>query len=80
MKKNFIKNSVYPTYALDVAPTVCFKKTFNVQKEGRFSLDICALGIGYCYLNGALVSADLFTAPLSDYRKRFGLIATILLP
>ncbi len=69
MRKNFIKHSVYPVYTENVAPTVCFQKTFFAQKTGRFTLDICALGIGYCYLNGTLVSADLFTAPLSDYRK-----------
>lgn len=69
MRKSFIKNSRYPMYALGIGPTVCFKKVFNVQEKGHFILEVCALGIGYCYLNGNLVHEDLFISPISDYRK-----------
>lgn len=50
-------------------PAPMFRKEFALQKTGKISLRICALGIGYCTLNGVKISEDLFTAPVSDYRK-----------
>ena len=32
-------------------------------------LNICALGIGYAYINGRKVSEDLFAPPCADYEK-----------
>ena len=52
----------------DYAP-IFFKK-FNYKKSTeRAILNICALGLGYAYINGKAVSNDLFCAPVSDYRK-----------
>ncbi|HBF15664.1 MAG TPA: hypothetical protein DDW30_08325 [Clostridiales bacterium] len=44
----------------------CFDLTGPVR---RATLSVCALGIGYCFVNGSPVSDDLFCAPVSDYRK-----------
>ena len=48
-----------------------FFKKFNIDKlpAQKAVLKICALGLGYAYLNGKPVSEDLFCSPVSDYRK-----------
>ena len=46
-----------------------FRKKFHVGKVSSALLRVCALGYGYFWLNGKRVSEDLFTAPVSDYRK-----------
>ena len=46
-----------------------FKKSFFCENSGNYILNVCALGIGYVYINGAPVSEDIFCAPVSDYRK-----------
>lgn len=58
-----------PTYkTYDPAPV--FKKRFSVARTpARACLRVCALGLGVVYLNGRPVTEDLFTAPVSDYRK-----------
>ena len=48
-----------------------FYKTFHITVLPNSAvLRICALGIGYAYINGKRVSEDLFAAPPSDYEKR----------
>lgn len=46
-----------------------FRRRFHVPRLGKAMLYVCGLGYGYFYLNGCPVSPDLFTAPVSDYRK-----------
>ncbi len=54
----------------DYDPAPVFKKQFTLDKiPERARLSVCGLGYGYVYLNGEPISPDLFTAPLSDYRK-----------
>ncbi|MBQ8405540.1 MAG: alpha-L-rhamnosidase N-terminal domain-containing protein [Clostridia bacterium] len=52
-------------------PSSMFCKYFHLDKLPKSAtLYICALGIGYAYINGKRVSEDLFAAPPSDYEKR----------
>lgn len=53
----------------DSAPIFCNSFLYKIQAEQRVFLKICALGIGYAYINGKEVAKDLFCAPVSDYRK-----------
>lgn len=67
-----------------IKPSEVFRKEFSEANSSSvffqsFTLDvhpktatlyICALGIGYAYINGERVGQDLFTAPPSDYEKR----------
>ena len=47
-----------------------FRRLFSVgQPVSSARLVICGLGYVYAYLNGEKISEDLFTAPVSDYRK-----------
>ena len=69
MRKNFICHNIYPQDNLTYAPTVCFCKKFYVEKTEKTILSFCALGIGYCYLNGKRICGDLFLSPVADYRK-----------
>ena len=69
MRKRFIKNNTYPEDNLNYAPTVCFRKYFITEGKGKYTLSFCALGIGYCYINGQRITQDLFLSPVSDYRK-----------
>lgn len=51
-------------------PSLMLRKTFSVEKLPRKAeLLVCALGIGYGYINAERVSEDLFAAPYGDYRK-----------
>lgn len=51
-------------------PAPMFRRRFTLPPDIRSAkLEVCGLGYGYWYLNGSPVSADLFTAPISDYRK-----------
>ena len=46
-------------------------KNFNLEAlPKKAELRICALGLGYAYINQKLVSDDLFVAPPSNYDKR----------
>lgn len=69
MNKQFIKYSTYPDDNLTYAPTVCFRKRFTIDQKGEYMLSFCALGMGYCYVNGQRISQDLFLSPVADYRK-----------
>ena len=69
MHKQFIKHKTYPEDNLDYAPTVCFRKRFLAQEKRNYTLSFCALGIGYCYINGKRITQDLFLSPVADYRK-----------
>lgn len=69
MYRQFIKHKTYPEDNLNYAPTVCFRKRFTADKKAQYLLSFCALGMGYCYLNGQRVTQDLFLSPVADYRK-----------
>ena len=66
---NFIK----PPIAFNSDECGCspmFRKKFSVDEEIQSAkIYICALGFGYCYINGNKISNDLFTAPVSHYEK-----------
>ena len=68
MRKQFITYKSYPQEPCN-APTVCFRKRFIINNVKNAKIKVCALGIGYFYINGKLISEDLFTAPVADYRK-----------
>lgn len=46
-----------------------FRKKFTVEHLGKAKMYVCGLGYAYCYLNGKLITPDLFTAPVSHYDK-----------
>lgn len=46
-----------------------FRLRFTSERSGKALLRVCGLGYGYCWLNGKQVAPDLFTAPVSDYRR-----------
>ncbi len=50
-------------------PAPLFRRRFTLKERPKATLNVCALGMGYCYINGQRVSADLFTSPFSDYTK-----------
>ena len=49
---------------------IYYKRFYLDKKPGTAALNICALGIGYAYINSKKVSPDLFVAPPSNYEKR----------
>lgn len=51
----------------DLAPM--FRKKFVLNNTNNASLEVCALGYGYFYINGEKVTQDLFISAVSDYRK-----------
>ena len=71
-KAKFIKpNDIFKREFSDNNPSSLFFRRFNLDNGvDNAKLKICALGIGYCYVNGKKVSEDLFAAPPSDYEKR----------
>ena len=68
----FIKpRGVFNREFSDTNPSPVFYKSFNLEAiPTEASLYVCALGIGYAYINGNRVSEDLFTPPPSDYETR----------
>ena len=51
-------------------PAPVFRRRFHVKPALKKAvLAVCGLGYGYYYINGNPASADLFTAPVSDYTK-----------
>ena len=46
-----------------------FRKKVFLDNTENAKLYVCGLGYGYYYINGALVTEDKFTAPVSDYQK-----------
>ena len=53
----------------DKVSATIFRRRFSVSEVEKSTLSICALGYGYCYINGKEVTKDLFTAPVSNYDK-----------
>ena len=52
------------------APAPLFRRRFTVwEPVTSAEVRVCGLGYGYYWLNGEPLSDDLFTAPVSDYRK-----------
>lgn len=51
-------------------PSLMLRKKFDVKAlPQKAEISVCALGIGYGYINGEKISEDLFAAPYGDYRK-----------
>ena len=50
-------------------PAPIFRRRFTLDKIDHAILTFCALGYGYCYINGKEVTKDLFCAPASEYDK-----------
>lgn len=70
-KDNFIEcpYPFHPELRFD-DPTPIFRRKFTVcSVPQRAVLQVCGLGFGCWFLNGNLISEDLFTAPVSDYNK-----------
>jgi alpha-L-rhamnosidase len=69
--EHFIKAPVpfEKTFNRERSPCVLFTRELELPKPGRARMYVCGLGYGYYYINGHRASADLFTAPVSDYRK-----------
>lgn len=66
---NFIK-SPSPFRFHENAPAPLFRRRFFVEGPVESAeVRVAGLGYGYYWLNGEPLSADLFTAPVSDYRK-----------
>ncbi len=66
---NFIKAPVpFDAKAPGDAPMFRRKFTLNGPIESAV-VHVCGLGYAYYYLNGEPITKDLFTAPVSDYRK-----------
>ncbi len=57
-----------PTYRTD-APAPLFRRRFTLNEVKPTTLSLCALGIGYCFINGKKAYDDLFISPFSDYTK-----------
>ncbi len=69
-KSYFIKPDIeFDARFLSQNPAPIFRKSFHLEKTENAVINVCALGIGYFYINGKPISEDLFTAPVSDYRK-----------
>jgi len=69
--KQFIKTNIKLTdcFSFD-SPAIKFRRKFFAKKGKRAFIYVCGLGYGYFYLNGQRISEDMFTAPVSDYKKR----------
>ncbi len=59
-KENFIKTE-------SIAPI--FRRKFTLKSFADAKLKVCGLGFGYFYLNGKIITEDLFTAPVSTYEN-----------
>ncbi len=46
-----------------------FRRKFFAPETKNAKLYFCPLGIGYCYINGKSVSADVLSPAISDYNK-----------
>ena len=56
-------------------PCPIFYKEFNMPSDfSNAELLICALGIGYAYINGKKVGDDYFISPPSEYNKRLWVV------
>jgi alpha-L-rhamnosidase len=65
----FIRSSV-PFRWHENAPAPLFRRRFSVTGPVESAkIRVCGLGYGYYWLNGDPLSEDLYTAPVSDYRK-----------
>lgn len=58
-----------PEYSTE-DPAYVFRRAFRVGAGlQRATLSVCGVGYGYYYINGGCAAPDLFTAPVSDYRR-----------
>lgn len=51
------------------APSPIFRQRFMLDRIDHTVLQLCAIGYGYCYINGRSVTEDLFCAPVSEYNR-----------
>ncbi len=66
----FIKPNIpFETEYRERNPAPIFRRRFVLKPFKSAKLYVCGLGYGYYRMNGQKVSQDLFTAPVSDYRK-----------
>ncbi len=66
---NFIKHPRKFVHA-DPGFAPMFRRKFTLSGPiEKAVVHVCGLGYGYYWLNGKLVTEDLFIAPVSDYRK-----------
>lgn len=68
---SFIKTAKPHVYEYTLSdPAPLFRRCFTVEGTVKqATLNVCGLGYAYYYLNCEPVSADLFTAPASNYNK-----------
>lgn len=65
----------------DTNSSPIFFKTFCLDTMPKSAeLYVCALGIGYTYINGKRISEDLFSPPPSDYESRLWYVSYDVLP
>lgn len=65
---SFIKSN--QKFDADKSTAPVFRKKFTLDNPAEQSrIYICGLGMAYCYINGKKITADLFTAPVSNYEK-----------
>lgn len=65
----FIKSDIpFDKDKFDYAPM--FRKVFSIDKKiEKAEIFVCGLGYAYYYINGKIITEDLFTAPVSNYCK-----------
>ena len=71
-KAKFVKSgeAFDPKFVKDSNPSAVFYNEITVDAlPEKAELNVCALGIGYVYVNGKRVSDELFPSPPSDYEK-----------
>lgn len=67
---SFVKaDTVFVPEHESTSPAPMFRKSFVLQTTGNAELALCALGFGYCWINGKPVSQDIMMAAASDYNK-----------
>jgi len=66
----FIKSaSPFDANDTKASPAPIFRRKFKIDTVEHSMLRFCALGYGYCYINGHAVTDDVLTTPVSEYNK-----------
>lgn len=67
--KRFIGITHESTGTFD-SPSILLRKGFFLNKvSGKYLLRVCGLGFGVYYVNGKVITEDVFITPVSDYNK-----------
>ncbi len=72
-KAKFIKASRNFDVSFKEDSNLCplFRKSFTIDYQfKKAEISVCALGIGYTYINGKEVTNELFAPPYANYNKR----------